>query len=104
MTIPMLFETFDSPRARRTDPDTSHEAADRNDTAGSRRAVLLIMQAYRRQLTDHEIETIHTEAGGHYTGQRLRTARHELVDKGEVVHDGWKLGPSGYRTRLWRLS
>lgn len=104
MTYPMLFDTDDSPRARRADPDTSHAAADLNDTAGSRRAVLLILQAYNRPLADYEIKAIHDASGGHYTGQRLRTARHELVETGVVVHDGQKLGPSGYRTRSWRIA
>lgn len=84
MTIPMLLWE-DEPRARRSDPLTSHAAADTNDTAGSRRAVLLILQAYRRPLADYEIERIHDEAGGRYTGQRLRTARSELVKSGAVV-------------------
>ena len=103
MTLPMIWPD-EAPRARRTDPIESHLAADMSDTAGSRRAVLLIPHAYRRAMTDHDIEVEHTRAGGHYTGQRLRTARHELVESGAVVRDGEKLGPSGYRTRSWRIA
>ncbi|KJL45609.1 hypothetical protein [Microbacterium trichothecenolyticum] len=103
MTVPLvLFD--DTPRARRDDPVTSHAAADKNDTAGSRRAVLLIMYAYDRPLADHEIEAIHNEAGGKYTGQRLRTARDELVDDGRVIHDSEVIGPKGSACWTWRLT
>lgn len=103
MTIPLIFPD-DSPRARRGDPLSSHEAADTNDTAGSRRAVLLIMQAFRQPLPDHEIERIHDESGGRYTGQRLRTARCELVDMGVVVDSGeGSLTPKGRRCKTWAL-
>lgn len=97
-----LFE--DSPRARADDPLTSHAAADTNDTAGSRRAVLLILAAYGRPLADHEIEAIHTEAGGRYTGQRLRTARAELVDIGRVRQHAEALTPKGAACWTWRLT
>lgn len=93
----------DSPRARRTDPLTSHEAADLNDTAGSRRAVLLILQAYGRPLADFEIEKIHDEAGGKYTGQRLRTARAELVERGVVADVGESITPHDRRCTTWAL-
>lgn len=98
----MLWE--DSPRARADDPLTSHAAADTNDTAGSRRAVLLILAAYGRALADHEIEAIHTDAGGRYTGQRLRTARAELVDLDRVRQHAEALTPKGAACWTWRLT
>lgn len=104
MTIPIMLWPDESPRARRDDPETSHAAADTNDTAGSRRAVLIIMSAYRRPLADFEIEQIHTEAGGRYSGQRLRTARDELVTDGRVVEDGESTTPRGNRCLTWRLT
>lgn len=94
----------DSPRARVTDPLTSHYAADLNDTAGSRRAVLLILQAYGRPLADFEIEKIHDEAGGKYTGQRLRTARAELVERGTVTEAGESTTPHERKCITWALS
>ena len=102
MTLPILWDD-DSPRVRKDDPITSHQAADVSDTAGSRRAVLLIMQAWRTPLADFQIEKIHDDAGGRYTGQRLRTARAELVERGLITHDGVMLSPNGYRTQTWRL-
>jgi hypothetical protein len=102
MTVPLIFPD-DTARARESDPLTSHAAADLNDTAGSRRAVLLIMQAYRRPLADHEIEAIHNEAGGRYTGQRLRTARDELVDRGVVASVGESTTPHGRKCLTWAL-
>jgi hypothetical protein len=66
--------------------------------------VLLILQAYNLPLADYEVKAIHDAAGGRYTEQRLRTARHELVESGQVVHQGEKQAPSGYRTRAWRIA
>jgi hypothetical protein len=94
----------DSPRARLDDPLTSHYAADMNDTAGSRRAVLLILQAYRKPLADFEIERIHKDAGGKYTGQRLRTARAELVECGIVSKAGQTTTPHDRRCLLWTMT
>lgn len=101
--LPILWPD-DSPRARRDDPVTSHEAADTTDTAGSRLAVRRILEASSKPLADHEIEKVHrTLTSTPYTGQRLRTARHELVQFGVIEAAGTTRTPTGRRTRTWRL-
>lgn len=100
---------FDSPRARLTDPDSSHAAADTSDRAGSTREVLSWLSLYPDGLTDAELEHLHTRsraAAGHkpYTGARLRTARAELVEAGRVVAVGKGISPSGRACTRWALN
>lgn len=108
-TLPIVFPD-DSPRARRTDPETSHAAADMADTAGSRIAVLTVLRASRRPLADFEIarawaqrlEATRRFGTVAYTDSRLRTARAELVGSGAVIPDGETRTPSGRRSQTWR--
>jgi hypothetical protein len=76
----------DTPRARRGDPVTSHEAADTNDVSRSIGLVLDILRTSRLPLTDEEIEfqAVFGRAS-EFTGQRLRTARKALVRQEQVV-------------------
>lgn len=101
---PMIFPE-DEPRTRRTDPVTSHEAADGNDTAGSRLAVLAVLEGAQKPLADFQIEVAHRPyVWKPYTGARLRTARSELVRKGTVIADGITRTPTGSKTTTWRLA
>jgi hypothetical protein len=105
MTVPQILMTGDSPRARLTDPVTSHQAADSNNIAESTLVVLAILKGHREGLADWEVEHDHRLAGGDYTGQRLRTARSELVDAGAVVNTGhMKRNFNNRRTTVWCLT
>lgn len=101
----------DSPRARLSDPDTSHEAADSttNKRAASQAEVIRILTEFH-MLADHQIVQAHQaiqERIGEdpkFSPQRLRTARHELVEFGLVKFTGlYTLTPSGRRARVWGL-
>jgi hypothetical protein len=76
----------DTPRARRTDPVTSHEAADTSDVSRSIGLVLDILLNSAEPLTDEQIEYVAVvERNETFTGQRLRTARNALVRLEQVV-------------------
>lgn len=103
MAIPLLIFD-DSPRARRSDPQTSHEAADTNDTARSRAAVLAVLNGSERPLADFEIESVHrTFTRTPFTPSRLRTARHELEEDGVVIPVGTTRTPTGRRATTWAI-
>lgn len=98
---------------RRTDPLTSHEARDSISVealADSQQEVLAILNVYGPQ-ADHDILTLHESR--HYvgaipfklSGQRLRTARHELVELGLVVQtSGEARTESGRRANIWGVA
>ena len=95
----------DTSRARRNDPITSYEAADSSNLAESSAAVLAILATEPDGMADWEIELDHEAEGGKYTGQRLRTARHELVESGLVEDAGtFSQTLSGRRCKVWRLT
>lgn len=94
----ILFD--DSPRVRRNNPATSHEAADHNNVKHSIGLVLDILRV--KPLADFEIENIARFIGASYTGQRLRTARAALVEKGLVENTGiYRLTINGRRATVW---
>lgn len=104
MTTTPLFDLavgIDSPRARKADPVTSHEAADHNDVHRSIGLVLDILRG--GPLTDFEIEAAASfPRGEKYTAQRLRTARAALVERGLVEESGiYRLTPHGRRAVVW---
>lgn len=96
----------DSPRARTTDPITSHEAADATvgKVAASQAIVYRILSDSPDPLTDEQIwsESSHY---GTWSYTRIRTARGELVAKGLVRAVG-VVTPDGHRTRMttWGLA
>ena len=80
------------PRARREDPDTSHQAAEGSDLAGSQLVVeALLNYAGPTGLTDEELfegsraDWVVALTGHAYSPSRLRTARSELVSEGTVA-------------------
>ena len=90
----------DSPRARRSDPHTSHEAADTSDVSASIGLVLQWFKIYG-PLADHELVA---ELCTAFSGQRLRTARAALVERGLVEASGsFRLTPSRRRAQVWQL-
>jgi hypothetical protein len=98
-------------RARRTDPATSHDAADSIDAetvADSKDEVLFLLTSFG-PMADHELverheREVYLNLYRHYSPQRLRTARRELVDAGRVEAGvGWTKTPSGRKAIIWRL-
>lgn len=99
MTRSILLED-DSPRVRRTDPETAHEAADSNDVHGSQVAVTLTL-ASNGPLADHEL----VARIPFYSPSRVRTARHELLIDGLVTDAGYyHLTATGRRATVWSLT
>jgi hypothetical protein len=97
-----------SPRARRTDPITSHEAADTNDVAASRQYVMF-MAIEHGAMTDHQMIKRAKRAGSFFSESRLRTARHELMQPqfGALLVWTGERGPSATRpfgARVWAVA
>jgi hypothetical protein len=102
---PMVHSIFggDSPRARRGDPSTSHEAADTNDVSKSIGWVLQTLT--RKSLADHELVGLAGVHGLPFTGQRLRTARAALVGLGFVEASGvYRMTESNRRAIVWAVT
>lgn len=107
---PTLFDLgvgFDDPRTRRSDPSTSHEAADSNNVPDSRAQVLAILRMCG-PLADHEMvdqyDLLAARIGVHYTPSRLRSARAELVRDGLVEYTGIdRLTPSKRCAQVWAV-
>ena len=100
---PAIHSSFgdDSPRARRSDPSTSHEASDTNDVSRSIGLVFRILTELG-PLADHEIEVLGVAS---FTGQRLRTARAALVGKGLVESTGiYRMTRNNRRAVVWAVT
>jgi hypothetical protein len=92
--------------ARRTDPDTSHEAAASiKDMRKQHFTVLMLLSAWPEGATDEELLGYAREMGVPISDSGLRTRRSELVNKGLVEFTGEKKRTlSGRRTRVWRVA
>jgi hypothetical protein len=115
MSVPVILSplTGDAARARRTDPETSHAAADSissEDREASELEVLAILRGADRPLTTEQMEARHAhrawqgEAPKAWTGSRIRTAVSQLAADGYVVQDGEGKTKSGRRAAAWRLA
>lgn len=105
--VPMIGTVFgeDSPRARRSDPETSQEAADTSVSPAESQAHVLRVLAVTGPLADHEVFDWLEADGVMISPSRVRTARHELVEQGLVEFSGfYHLTPSGRRTRVWAVT
>jgi len=97
------------PRARRTDPRTSHDAAAtvRGQTATHARLMSLLRE--RGPMTDEEIAAAWVDmtriaAWPKVSPSGLRTRRAELVDEGKVVDSRLtRQTQAGRRTTVWAL-
>ena len=99
---PPIHSSFgdDSPRVRRSDPATSHEAADTTNVLKPRRWVLETLA--REPFADHELVEIALNLGLHFTPQRIRTARAELTRMGLVEESGiFRMTESNHRAIVW---
>ncbi|MGI6878785.1 hypothetical protein [Microbacterium sp. gxy059] len=105
MTIPMIFPD-DAPRARRTDPVTSHEAADA--TSGhvweSQQATLEILRAHGKPATALQVEQIAAVRELPHSPSRMRSTLSELEALGFVERVGFTSPPRGRRRQLWGLT
>jgi hypothetical protein len=95
-------------KARVTDPETSHEAAESVEDISITQERVLSLFLEDGELTDLQLETRYLTkaltAGWKYqTPQSLRSRRAELVKKGRVEFaDEWGVSPTGRRARIWK--
>ena len=106
-TRPLQLWPEDRARTRINDPITSHQAADSNQPADSRAEVMDILRRLG-PLADHELVVAH-ELLRHpvrFTPQRLRTARSELVELGQVavVEGKTRMTPTGRNALVWAVA
>ena len=90
------------PKARRTDPQTSHDAAESVERVTDTQ--LYILQALRRPRTDIQLIEAYRAIGKapQASESGIRTRRAELVRKGLVVDAGIKqVLPSGRMAIVW---
>lgn len=109
---PQIVMVGDSARTRRSDPVTSHEAAD-STTNSIHFSQVYVYDTLRWHgpFADHELVEFHEDEAAHapynvpqkYSASRLRSARAELVEQGRVVFTGeFVLTDSGRRAKVWR--
>lgn len=110
MTYPLIFET-DGPRARRTDPISSHEAADGNDTAASQAEVRAILELVTEATDDMILVVNDARLAAHVaitklTPSRGRSARKE-IGAVRVEFDGAAKRAqtrTGATAQVWKLA
>lgn len=98
-------------RARKTDPTTSHEAADSvSDISMLQMNLLQIFRVAKKGLTDEELVSKYDslklkKKWKSASPQSIRSRRSELVAKGYIIFDG-EYGVTGFgrKTRVWRLA
>lgn len=106
MTTPTLFDVpmigDDWARVRKTDPVTSHEAADSNNVPASHGAVLWALNmAHGRGLAQYQAENILRDE---LSPSRVRSAFSELEALGKVKRtEEFRLTPSGRRAQVWAV-
>jgi len=94
---------FDEARARRTDPDTSHEAAASVwNIRTSQVAVLGMLRKYG-PATDEQLISDMKRCPLYMSPSGIRTRRAELVAKGLVEYAGYKqVISTGRQARVWK--
>ena len=97
----------DEPRARVTDPVTSHEAADSISGEAREASELFVLDAVKAYgpVTDAGVFDLAQISGHKWSPSRLRTARAQLVSKGlvtELDHEG--RSASGCRMTRWAVA
>lgn len=94
--------TEPKPRARRSDPETSHRAAAAVQNLSETKQYILNLLA-EQPSTDFEIQDRWADAGlPIISPSGLRTRRAELVEEGLLVDSGQtRLGPTGRAFTVW---
>jgi hypothetical protein len=94
------------PQARRTDPETSHEAAGQWTQEGltALQWIVLVTLKSHGPMIDQELVDIIQRDHPSYGDSSIRTRRGELVVKGKVFHAGYSKTASGGRSRVWRAA
>jgi hypothetical protein len=100
--LPPMILPDDSARTRKSDPLTSHQAADSNNVSDSQMWVLRCFDK-RRQLAAFEIESA---LAGFFSSSRVRTALKELQEQGrvQIVDGSLKRTPAGRNARVWTVT
>lgn len=115
MSTPTILSqlTGDSARARLTDPETSHAAADSITLRGIRDSeaeVLGIIRGASRPICAQQVEEAHDrrawagEVPYHYSPSRLRSALKKLAEAALIVKDGETRTRSKRRADTWRAA
>jgi hypothetical protein len=97
-----------TPGARKTDPETSHEAAD-SVYRPSQTAIAVFFALYGHELTDeqlfHKFEGhAHEELHPFASPQSVRSRRAELMDAGIIEWSGeYGLTRFGRKCRVWKV-
>lgn len=98
--VPSIILTDDSARVRKSDPLTSHRAADSANRADSKQAVLTTLRVYKH-LAAFEVEAVLPE----WSPSRIRTALTELAEEGLVVRtDRTRSTRFGRAAHVWEVA
>lgn len=105
MTIEALFQLEDTARARTSDPDTSHEAADAASASvwASQRTAIDLLQLWDKPMTALQLEDIAEARGFNRSRARMRSTLPELEEKGIVERVGRTTPERGRGRILWAL-
>lgn len=91
----------DTARVRKSDPVTSHEAADSNNVSKSHGALLTYMRVSGPIAQGQAEDALY----GQFSPSRVRSAFSELEALGKVKRtDQFRLTPSGRRAQVWSLA
>lgn len=106
--VPPLHSTFgeDTPRARREDPDTSHEAADSNENRDLCEDFVLQLLTDKGPMTDWELTIAFFARDDHPFAdmESPRKRRSDLTKRGQVLATAeMRPGRSGRRTTVWAI-
>lgn len=94
-----------SPRTKSSHPVTSVDAGRAAALPESQTAVLMLLTS-AGAMADHEMTALAAKNGVPFSPQRLRSARAELAEAGQVVRvDGeFHKTKSNYRAQVWSLA
>ena len=107
MTLEALFQLEDTARARTTDPDTSHRAAEvaSPTVMPSQEACIRILRLWGKPMTIEQIASAAADLGVPNAASRMRSTPRELERKGITKIVG-QIIPTGKKSpcNLWALT
>lgn len=95
-------DAFTEPRARSTDPETSHEAARKVDAAGQRGRIMELLRAPLMALTADEVDDILGRADGRWLRTTAGRRLSELKRRGLVEACGERRTRSNRMATVYR--